>query len=312
MAGRLKKRRRGRLRVMATILANTFRIIFLDSLGSWRRDFRFFAPALASICLVLIVGGSVGVLAFAGYQLLQAQAREASVLTVYLLDTGPGAVDGLVAQLRSDPRVSSVKYVSKEEALAAAQRHPELAQLADFSGSNPFPASLVVGVRRLQDVGLVDAMVRQDPNVDPQISTSYDAGTYEHVRLVLQAILLGGGALLIVGAIVAVGFTGTSIRGVVTARRDELGVMKLVGTPSWMVRGPFVVEGATTGMLAGVLAGLCVCGLCLVAIEAGKATYVRWLPGVTLEVGFAAAALVVVAGTGLGVVASLFELRKVR
>jgi cell division transport system permease protein len=305
------KRRRGPLRTAVIILGNTLRILFFDPFGSWRRDLRYFAPALASISLVLIVGGSVGVLAFAGYQLLQAQARDASVLTVYLIDSDRLAVNGLISQLKADERVSSVKYVSKQEALASAQQHPELAQLADFSGSNPFPASLVVRLKRLQDVGTVDAMVRRDPHVDPQIPTSYDPGTYQHVRLVLQGILLGGAALLVVGAVVAVGFIGTSIRGVVTARHDELSVMKLVGTPAWMVRGPFLVEGATTGTVAGILAGLCVCGLCLVTIQAGQATYVRWLPGLTLEVGFAAAALVVAAGFGLGVVASLVELRKV-
>jgi len=312
MAGQLTERRRGPLRVAATVLANTCRILFFDSLGSWRRDFRYFAPALASISLVLVVGGAVGVLAFGGYQLVQSQAREASVLTVYLRDGNQGAVDGFITQLSLDERVSSVTFVSKEQALAAAKQHPELAQLADFSGSNPFPASLVVRIKRLQDVGPVDAMVRFNPNVDPQIPTSYDPSTYQRVRMVLQAILVGGAAVLVVGAIVAVGFTGTSIRGVVTARRDELSVMKLVGTPGWMVRGPFVVESATTGTFAGVLAGLAVCALCLAAIETGKASYVRWMPGLSLEVAFMAAGLLVVAGFGLGVVASLVELRKVR
>jgi cell division transport system permease protein len=306
-----KAHRRGPFREPLIILGNTLRILFFDSFGSWRRDFRYFAPALASISLVLIVGGSMGVLAFAGYQLLQAQTRDASVLTVYLIDSDRASVDGLMSRLKSDQRVGSVTYVSKQEALVSAQQHPELAQLADFSGSNPFPASLVVRLKRLSDVGPVDAMVRQDPNVDPQIPTSYDPGAYQHVRLVLQAIFVGGAALLVVGAVVAVGFTGTSIRGVVTARRDELSIMKLVGTPAWMVRGPFVVEGATTGTVAGILAGLCVCGLCLVTIEAGQATYVRWLPGVSMEVAFAAAGLVVAAGFGLGVLASVFELRKV-
>ena len=300
------------LRAAATILANTVRILFLDSLGSWLRDFRHFAPALASISLVLIVGGSIGVLSFAGYQLLQTQARDASVLTVYLRDSDPADVDGLISQLRSNTRVSSVKYVSKEEALASAQRHPELAQLADFAGSNPFPASLVVRLRALQDVGPVDELVRQDPNVDPQIPTSYDPGAFHRLQLVVQIILVSGAALLMVGAIAAIAFIGTSIRGVVTARRDELSVMKLLGTPAWMVRGPFVVEGATTGMFAGVLSGISVCGLCLVSVQAGQAIYVRWLPGLSLEFGFATAGALVVAGFGLGAVAAIFELRKVR
>ena len=294
-----------------TVLANTFCILFLDSVTSWRRDFRYFGPALASICLVLIASGVVGLLVFSGYQLLQAQTQDVSVLTVYLKDSDPSAVDGFMAQLRSDPRVRSVSYVSKDEALAAAKLRPDLAQMANFADSNPFPSSLVVQVNRLQDVAALDAMVRQDPSVDPQIPTSYDAGTYQRVQLVLRVLLIGGAVLLLVGGIVAVGLTSTSIRGVVSARRDELNVMKLVGTPLWMIRGPFLVEGAVSGIVGGILAGLSVAGLCLIATEKGK-VYAQWLPGVTSETAFIALALLVIAGLGLGSVSSYVELRKMR
>ena len=311
MGGPVTKKRRGPLRLAWTVLANTFCILFLDSFGSWRRDFRYFGPALASICLVLIATGVVGVLVFSGFELLQAQTRDVSRLTVYLKDSDPSAVDGLVSLLRSDPRVQSVTYVSKAQALAAAQQRPELAQLANFADSNPFPANLVVQVNYLQDVGAIDAMVRQDPNVDQQIPTSYDAGTYQRVQLVLRVLLIGGAALLLVGGIVAIGLTSTSIRGVVSARRDELSVMKLIGTPSWMIRGPFLVEGAVSGIVGGLLAGLSVAGLCLIATDKGK-VYANWLPGVTSETAFIAFALLVIAGFGLGSVSSLVELRKVR
>lgn len=109
------------LRKALIILGNTLRILFFDSFGSWRRDFRYFAPALASISLVLIMGGSMGVLAFAGYQLLQAQTRDASVLTVYLIDSDRASVDGLVSRLKSDQRVGSVTYVSKQETCCSAK-----------------------------------------------------------------------------------------------------------------------------------------------------------------------------------------------
>lgn len=292
-------------------MANTIRILFLDSIGSWRRDFRHFGPAMASMCLVLIAGGVIGLLSFSGYRLLQAQARDVSVLTVYLADSDPTSADGLMAELRADPRVRSVTYVSKDQALAAAQKRPELAQLANFSDSNPFPASLVVDVKQLQDVGALDAIARRDSAVDPQIPTSYDAGAYNRVQLVLKVLLFGGGALLVAGFIVAVGLTSTSIRGVVGARRDELSVMRLVGAPAWMVRGPFLVEGIFSGVVAGLFAGISVGGLCLVTIEEGNATYLQWLPGISAETAFLVVALLATAGSGLGAVTSMFELRKV-
>ena len=303
--------RPGRLRVGVTIAANTLRILLLDALGSWRRDIRHFGPAMASMCLVLIAGGVIGLLSFSGYQLLQAQARDVSVLTVYLVDSNPSSADSLIAELRSDPRVRSVTYVSKDQALATAKQRPELAQLANFADSNPFPASLVVDVKQLQDVAAIDAKVRSDPSVDPQIPTSYDAGAYSKVQLVLKVLLVGGAALLGVGLIVAVGLTSTGIRGVVNARRDELGVMRLVGAPAWMVRGPFLVEGTLSGIVAGCLAGIAVGGLCLVTIDQGNATYLQWLPGISDQTAFLMVVMLIATGLALGAFTSLFELRKV-
>lgn len=303
---------RGRLRTAVVVVANAMRILLLDPIVSWQRDFRFFVPALASICLALIAGGVIGILAFSGYQLLEAQTRDVAVLNVYLSDSAdPGAVTRLSEQLLADPRVESVRYVSKDDALAQARKRQDLSQLAGFADSNPFPASLVVQVKQLSDVGAIDSMVREDSSVDPQIPTSYDPQAYDRVQLALRAVLVGGGVLLLIAAIVAAALTGTAVRGVVGARRDELKVMRLIGMPSWMIRGPFIMEGALTGTVGGLLAGVSVGGLCIVAIEKGQAMYVQWLPGVSAETGVFALAALLMAGVGLGTVASALELRKV-
>jgi cell division transport system permease protein len=306
------ERRRGRVRTAVVVVANTIRILLLDPFASWRRDFRYFGPALASICLALVAGGLIGIVAFSAYELLQAQVSDVSVLTIYLSDSADQpSVDRFSAQLQGDPRVTSVTYISKDQALAQARRRPDLVQLAGYADSNPFPASLVVQVGQLQDVGAIDALARQSSVVDPQIPTSYDADAYNRIQLVLRGVLIGGGALLLIGGIVAVAFTSTAIRGVIGARRDELRVMRLIGTPAWMVRGPFVVEGALTGIVGGLLAGVSVGGLCLVAVEKGQALYVQWLPGLSPETAVTTLAALVVAGFVVGASASAFELRKV-
>ncbi|MBO0746447.1 MAG: FtsX-like permease family protein, partial [Candidatus Dormibacteraeota bacterium] len=45
-----------------------------------------------------------------------------------------------------------------------------------------------------------------------------------------------------------------TIRTAVYHRRQEIEVMKLVGATEWFVRGPFVLEGILTGLLAAGLA----------------------------------------------------------
>jgi cell division protein FtsX len=86
--------------------------------------------------------------------------------------------------------------------------------------------------------------------------------------------------------------------------------MQLVGAPRWMVRGPIVIEGAITGGLAGLVAGLITFGLTLAAITGAAGTFANFAPGVTLPVAALAAGLVVVVGLGLGSGSSLISLRR--
>jgi len=86
--------------------------------------------------------------------------------------------------------------------------------------------------------------------------------------------------------------------------------MQLVGAPRWMVRGPFIVEGAITGSLAGAAAGLVTFGLAAAGINTAAASFTQFAPGVTIAVAAVTAALVFAAGLGLGSGASLIGVRR--
>jgi cell division transport system permease protein len=219
-------------------------------------------------------------------------------------------VASLRTRLEADSRIARVSYTSKDQALARAQRRPGLPELADASESNPFPASLDVQVKRVEDVGAIDAFVRGDAAVDPVYPTSYDRGAYERIQAVLLGVAVAGLAFLALLAFVAVTVTVNSVRAAIHSRRDEVKIMQLVGAPRWMVRGPFVIEGAITGAAAGALAGLVTFGLTLAAIQAGASTFSQFAPGVTIGVAVAAAALVLAVGICLGSGSSLVSLRR--
>jgi cell division transport system permease protein len=310
VSSRRAKRRAAWPLVASRVFRNSLRIVLIEALVRWRRELRVFMPALASMTLLLLLGGAVGLLSFAGVSLLGTQTRAAAVLHVYLQDGTQNDVAGLISQLQADPRIQSVKYVSKEEALAQAQAHPGLDQIVSATDSNPFPPSLEITVFQISDMGGVDAKVRQDPHVDAQMPTSYDGDTYRRLGQLVTGIEVVGGAVLAFLAVVACAITATTIRGVAVARREEMRVMWLVGTPSWMVRGPFVVQGAATGIVAGTLAGIFILGLCAAAITTAKQVFIQWLPGVSVEVSLLAALVIAATGAGLGAVSALVEVRR--
>lgn len=305
------KARFPRRQMFRIVVANIFRYLFLGAARNWIRNIGGMAPALSSMTLLLVMSGMVGLIGFALHNLEQVEASQASLLHVYMRDGVAAAdVNSLSDRLAHDVRVANVSYVSKAEALARAQRIPGLNQLAGASDSNPFPASLDVQIKNINDVGAIDNMIRNDSAVDPLYPTSYDKGAYQRIQAVLLGAAVAGFAFLAMLGFVAITVTINSVRAAIHARRDEVTIMQLVGAPRWMVRGPFVVEGAITGGLAGVVAGLVTFGLTMAGIAYGAGSFTRFAPGVTVTVAALAAAIVFGTGLGLGSGSSLVSVRR--
>ncbi|MDQ2942344.1 MAG: permease-like cell division protein FtsX [Candidatus Dormibacteraeota bacterium] len=300
-----------RRRMLMVVVTNIFRYLFRGAARNWFRNIGSTAPALSSMTLLLLLSGLVGLIGFALHNLEVVQAGQASLLHVYLRDDAATAdVNVLWDRLANDPRVASVSYTTRAEALARAKRLPGLPQLADATESNPFPASLDVRVTSIDKVAALDASVRIDGAVDAAYPTSYDMGAYQRIQAVLFAAAVAGIAFLSLLGFVAVTVTMNSIRAAIHSRREEVSIMQLVGAPRWMVRGPFVVEGAITGALSGAVAGLVTFGLTWVAIASGSASFSQFAPGITFTVAAIAAAIVFAVGLSLGSGSSLVSVRR--
>ena len=298
-------------RTWPTVAGNVFRYLVQGAARSWARNLGGTAPALGSMTLLLLISGVVGVTGFALYNLEQVEASQASLLHVYLRDDA--SVDDVVTlrnRLEADPRVAGVAFTTKDEALQRAKRIPGLPELADSTESNPFPASLDVQAKSIDYVAALDASVRYDLAVDPVYPTSYDRGAYQRIQNVLFGLGVAGLAFLGLLGFVAVSVTMNSIKAAIHARRDEVRIMQLVGAPRWMVRGPFLIEGAITGGIAGLVAGAVTFGVTAAGITGGSGGFTQLAPGVTFAVAALAALSVVAAGLLLGSGSSLISIRR--
>ena len=283
------------------LIGNSFRIVVLYGLRSWWRDLRMVSVAIGSLALVLLLGGF---LTLAGLGVAHGVAAEAGQVSALRIYTAPDATDDQVTALRNrlqnDPRVASVHVVTADQALAQAQGRPGLGTLAGLSSTNPFPASVDIQLKRVTDVGAVASDYGGDPAADPAYPTSYDPGIYGRLRqwALIAAAVVGGLTLLF--AFVAYTVAANAMRAVALARRDEVGLMRLLAARGWMLRGPFLVEGLTTGAFAGLVAALLVGGAWLLAQRFATATYAEVLPGVGRAAIQDLAAGVIVAGLVLG------------
>lgn len=226
--------------------------------SAWQSFWRNLAVSLAavvSITLILILAGVNLLVGHAFSQVLDGLRDKVSVISINVADDTPlQDVYDFQQQLAADPRVVSVHFITKAEALAQFKSDPQNGVLAEQIQGNPLDAKLEVRVARLADVAAIDRMARQWPGVDPTDPTNYQGDFVNRMLQLSEWLDVAGFALLAMLLVVSVVIVMNTIRTAVYHRRKEIEVMKLVGATEWFVRGPFVLEGVMTGLIAASLA----------------------------------------------------------
>jgi cell division transport system permease protein len=226
--------------------------------SAWQSFWRNLAVSLAavvSITLILILAGVNLLVGHAFSQVLDGFKTKVSEMSINIADDTPlTSVYTFRDQLAADPRVSSVKFVTKDQALQQFESDPNNAALVEQVDGNPLDAKLVVQVKNLGDVAAIDALARQWPGVDPTNPTNYEGDFVNRMLQLSQWLGYAGVGLMAILVVVSVVIVMNTIRTAVYHRRKEIEVMKLVGATEWFVRGPFVIEGVMTGLIAAAVA----------------------------------------------------------
>jgi cell division transport system permease protein len=223
----------------------------------WRgRVVAWLATAVAIGAVLSLAAGSELFLVLSERSLNQ-QVRSASELQVFLADSAQQPqVDQLRSQLATQPGVRNVRYRSKAEALSLARQSSTLANIAESANSNPFPASLVVDLADPSAADHVATLATKDPSTDHDVPASYTPAQGRRLSAFLsmaQAVVVGVAvAALAVASLVALVLLRSEIR----ARRAELRILTLVGTPRPVIRLPVLMEAVALGLAGSVVASL--------------------------------------------------------
>ena len=231
--------------------------VVLYAVRCWRgRAVAWLATAVAVGAVLSLAAGSELFLVLSERSLNQ-QVRSASELQVFLSDDAQQAqVDQLKASIANLQGVRSVTYRSKADALALARQDSTLANIAENTTANPFPASLVVELNDPSAAGSVAALAAKDPSTDHDVPASYTPAQGRKLSAFLsmaQAVVVGVAvAALAVASLVALVLLRSEIR----ARRTELRILTLVGTPRPVIRFPVFMEAVALAIAGSVVASL--------------------------------------------------------
>ena len=210
-----------------TVLIGMFLVGLLIGLGTWARSWSEHAKGQLDVNVYLCTTTTCG------HEVTTAEKNAVRV------------------KLESDPRVASVEYISKAQALKQMQKTAP--DMVKGVVTNPLPDAFKVKPRHGEDVvGIAQSLT--SPPVAGVEKVNFGKKTAKrilrvaHIFEVLSALAI---AILLIAATILIGNT---IRLSIFARRREIEVMKLVGASNWFVRGPFMVEGLLTGLIGAAAA----------------------------------------------------------
>ena len=139
-----------------------------------------------------------------------------------------------------------------------------------LDGENPLPASLVI---KLDDPQQVEATATKivddsqfaqicDSKDNPSSDVNYGRETVEKLFSLTSYIRIAAVVLVALLTFVAFVFINNTIRLAISARRREIGIMRLVGASNGFIRGPFILEGTLEAILGALLAiGVLIAGV---------------------------------------------------
>jgi len=183
--------------------------------------------------------------------------REETAVTVFLRPDADEAVLADLERTALESRlVAAVRRVSAEEARGRfARSFGNLAGAAGTLSGNPFPASVELD---LLPGAVASAALRPflaNLSVRPGVEeVQFDVDWVRRLRGVVRLVAAAGAAAGLLLALGAAFTIANVVRLTILLHRDEIDILRLVGAPEFLIRGPFLLGGVLQGLLGGLLA----------------------------------------------------------
>jgi cell division transport system permease protein len=183
--------------------------------------------------------------------------RDESAVTVYLRPSATEAERADLERLAKSTRfVTRIGRVSPEEARARfSSWWTSLSSAARSLPGNPFPASLEMELDpSVVSSGAMPAFLKLLASHPAAEEVQFDV---EWIRRLRGAVSLARAAGFVLALLSTLGaaFTITNVvRLTILLHRDEIEILRLVGAPEFLIRGPFLLGGLVQGFLGAVVA----------------------------------------------------------
>jgi cell division transport system permease protein len=275
-----------------------------EGLSGFRRAKLSTAVSVLTISISLILLGMFAIVTKNAASLVESIRNKVEIEAFLKEPFKSSDADSLRARILSMPGVDKVTFISKEDAAKIFKQEfgEDIHKVLDF---NPLPPSFKVtlkeGFRTAERAEEIQKQIQHLKGVDDVVYRKAILQFIDRRVKTFSLVALGLAILITLSAIVLVSNT---IRLAIYSKQQAIQSTELAGVTSGFTRVPFILEGASQGFLGGAIASAVIYLLV-------EVVFPRFAPELTelLSADYLVYAALVIVGTVLGFVGSLFSLR---
>lgn len=197
---------------------------------------------------------------------LDAVKSKVDVNVYFVTTAAEGDILAVQKSLEALPEVSSVEYVTRDQAITdfrAKHSGDQLTlQALDELGTNPLGASLNIrakdpsqyaGIASFLGGNSGELLSSGGTSIIDKVNYAQNKVVIDRLTNVINSADMMGLWFAIIFIIISIVITFNTIRLTIFMSKDEISVMKLVGASNVYVKGPFVVSGLLCGFISAFL-----------------------------------------------------------
>ncbi|HHX33496.1 MAG TPA: ABC transporter permease [Mollicutes bacterium] len=233
-----------------------FRIIGRSITSSFKSIFRNFSLSMASITCTVITLLLVSIGILLSYNINNITKDIENELTIVILmdkEVTEEEIKETEGIIKNIDNIDTVVFNSKDEIKDhLASQSDTYAKIVESWGDdeNPLQDSFVVTVENIKDINETATTLR---NLDYVDVVRYGETMVNKLINTFDGIKNGTIVLVVALILVTTFLIGNTIKITIHARKNEIDIMRLVGTSNTVVKMPFIIEGFLLGAIGSIL-----------------------------------------------------------
>ena len=230
------------------------RILIRNFRDAFRSVLRNFSLSIASITCITItlVLVALSIVISANIDHFTKNLEDTLTVVVYLNeDVTEDEKDKVIEGIKSLDNYDSYIYKSKDEwKEEMASTSSELGTTLSYLDTNPLLDSIVVKVKDIKSLSYVASSIR---NMDGVKSAKYGEDTVDKMILMFDVVSKVTIVIVLALILVTAFLISNTIKLTIFSRKNEIEIMRLVGTSNFAIKQPFIIEGFILGVIGAII-----------------------------------------------------------